>query len=87
MRAGVRVCACFLRACAHTHKHTKVASILNSVHAYICITHADMHRMCGYNRWLPPPNSLDLVNYRIYIEFTDEEGAVSGSSSVAVTTE
>jgi hypothetical protein len=37
VRAGVRVCACFLRACAHTHKHTKVASILNSVHAYIAL--------------------------------------------------
>jgi hypothetical protein len=30
---------------------------------------------------------LDPANYRIYIEFTDDQGEVRGSSSVAVTTE
>ncbi len=30
---------------------------------------------------------LDPANYRIYIEFTDDQGDVRGASSVAVTTE
>ena len=44
VRARVRVCACFLCACAHTHTHKKVASILTSVHAYICTQQIKKHR-------------------------------------------
>ena len=64
-------CACFLRGCvgacwgacvrvffacmcthAQAHEGCKHSEQCARIH---CITHADMHRMCGYNRWLPPP--------------------------------